>query len=574
MLTILSVIIAVLDFTAPGFAWILATGIGKRLSLFGQAAFSFLFSICFLSFLTAGFSFLTADFLLYAGFLPLTTLVIIAVYLLRADLRSLEANIGEESLPLAVILVVYFFVFLLSLWSAPFYPDTVTVDPAIHAQFITGILQGKGASILLRSDYPTGLHFAAAFFASLTSLGALQALRILLSAVVLAALVLVYETALVMFGGKRAAVFVVLVAAFAIPIDPSLLISLGLYTNVLADAIIIMMLWLFFSYLAQPSRRLGVTLALVTVAGVFAHTSELVFLGAIWAFTPFVYLLFRPKFGAYLRAASYAISLLALFAIIFLPIYGGNLARVQTYSELSRPFTLRVFSSVYLTLWIIFYLYAGSVAMGAIGASIVLFSIRYRGHLGQLLMVVWTALLMVGAFFTSDIATWRFALFTLVPGYLLVGSLISYSSKLPELAKMPAKKIAHLIPVAVLLFLIAAGPFPSLVASSYNPTTRERQTAIADSMQWLSKNGCTDGVVSVGLGSDYPYLPALTGLRYFGDYEESAAAALNQSARLGFHCVAVAAQDHFLPTYTSTAGFELKYRNNVVVVFLVDSRCC
>ena len=149
-----------------------------------------------------------------------------------------------------------------------------------------------------------------------------------------------------------------------------------------------------------------------------------------------------------------------------------------------------------------------------------------------------------------------------------------YSSKLPELAKMPAKKIAHIIPVAVLLFLIAAGPFQSLVASSHNPTARERQTAIADSMQWLSQNGCTDGVVSVGLGSDYPYLPALTGLRYFGDYEESAAAALNQSARLGFHCVAVGAQDHFLPTYTSTAEFELKYRNNVVLVFLVNGRCC
>jgi hypothetical protein len=73
----------------------------------------------------------------------------------------------------------------------------------------------------------------------------------------------------------------------------------------------------------------------------------------------------------------------------------------------------------------------------------------------------------------------------------------------------------------------------------------------------------------VGLGSDYPYLPALTGLRYFGDYEEPATAAFNQSAQLGFRCVAVAAQDHFLPTYTSKAGFELKYQNNVVEVFFV-----
>ena len=128
--------------------------------------------------------------------------------------------------------------------------------------------------------------------------------------------------------------------------------------------------------------------------------------------------------------------------------------------------TIRVFASVYLTLSIIFQLYAGTLAVAAIGASIILFAIRYHGHLGESLMTVWTALLIVSAFFTSEAqnAPWRFALFALVPGYLLVGSLISYSSKLPELTKLPAKKIAHLIPIALLLILIAAGPFPSLVA--------------------------------------------------------------------------------------------------------------
>ncbi|MGA2460011.1 MAG: hypothetical protein ABSF82_01120 [Candidatus Bathyarchaeia archaeon] len=567
MLTALSVIWAVLDFTAPGFAWILITGIGKRLSLFGQAAFSFLFSICFLSFLTAGFSVLTADYLLYAGLLPLTSLVIIVVHILRAGLRSFEAKIGDGSLPLAVILVVYFFVILLSFWSAPFYPDTVTVDPANHAQFVTGILQGKGASILLRSYYPTGLHFTAALLASLMPITALQALRTLLSVVALAGFIIAYETAQVMSGSKRLAVFVALVAAFAIPVDPSLLISVGLYPNLLADSIILMLLWAILSYLAQQSPKLGVTLAFLALAGVFDHSSVLLFLGAVWVFAPIVYFLFRPRFRAYLESALYSISMLTLFAIILLPIYGGNLARLQIYSEIGRPLTLRAFSSVYLTLWIIFQLYAGTVAVAAIGISIIVFAIRYRGHLGQLLLTAWTALLMLGAFFTSQ--AWRFALFALVPGYLLVGSLISSSSKLPELTKIPAKKIAHLIPAAVLLFLIAAGPFPTLVARSYSPATRERQTAIADSMQWLSQNGCTDGVVSVGLGSDYPYLPALTGLRYFGDYEESAAAALNQSSGLGFRCVAVSAQDHFLLTYGSTAAFEQKYRNSFVVIFTI-----
>jgi hypothetical protein len=567
MLTVLSLIIAVMDFTLPGYAWILLTGIAKRLTLLGRMAFSFLLSLCLLSLLTAGLSALTTSYLLYAALIPLASLMVIALFVRKLSFPTVKVKIGQEVLAVTFILVTYFFIFLLNFWSAPFYPNTVTLDPANHAQFVTDLLQGKGRDILLRSGYPAGLHFAAALFASLTSLPALQALRVILSVVALAAFVLVYESAHVMFGGKRAAGFVALVAAFAIPVDPSLLISLGLYPNALADAIIIILLWLFFCYMAQPSRRLGVTLAIVAFAGAFAHTSVLVFLGAIWALTPFVYLLFRPKFGAYLRAASYAISLLVLFAVIFLPIYGGNLARIQAYSKLARPLTLRVFSSVYLTLWIIFYLYAGSVAMAAIGASIILFSIRYRGHLGQLLMVVWTALLMVSAFFTSE--AWRFALFALVPGYFLVGSLLSASSKLARLAKIQTKKVWPLIPIAFLLFLIAAGPFPSLVARSYDPATRERQTANANSMQWLSQNRCTDGVLSVGLGSDYPYLQALTGLRYFGDYEESAAAVLNQSSGLGFRCVAVSTQDRFLPTFGSTAAFEQKYRNSFVVIFTI-----
>jgi len=567
MLTILTVIWAVLDFTAPGFAWILITGVGKRLSLFGQAAFSFLFSICFLSFLTAGFSVLTADYLLYAGLLPLTSFVIIGVYVLRAGLHSFEAKIGEEGLPLAVILVVYFFVILLSFWSAPFYPDTVTVDPANHAQFVTGILQGKGASFVLKSDFPAGLHFTAALLASLMSITALQALRTLLSVVALAGFVIAYEMARVMSGSKRLAVFVAFVAAFAIPVDPSLLISVGLYPNLLADVIIVMLLWAIFSYVAQPSQKVGVTLAFLALAGVFDHSSVLLFLGAIWVFALIVYSLFRPRFRAYLESALYSISLLGFFAIVLLPIYGANLVRLQNYSEIGRPLTLRLFFSVYLSLWIIFQLYAGTVAVIVMGISIIVFAIRYRSHLGQLLLTAWMVLLMLGAFFTSQ--AWRFALLALVPGYLLVGSLISSSSKLPKLARIPAKKIAQLIPIAVLLFLIVAGPFPSLVAKSYSPATRQRQTAIADSMKWLSQNGCTDGVVSVGLGSDYPYLPALTGLRYFGDYEEAAAVALNQSSELGFRCVAVSAQDHFLQTYGSTAAFQQKYRNNLVVIFII-----
>ena len=257
MVTILSLIIAVMDFTLPGYAWILSTGNAKRLTLFGRLAFSFLLSLCLLSLLTVGLSALTTSYLLYAALLPLASLAVIALFVRKLGFRTLNVKIGEEVLAVTVILLAYFFIFLLNLWSAPFYPNTVTLDPANHAQLVTGILQGKGGITLLRSGFPTGLHLATALFAALSSLTALQSLRVILSVVVLAVFVIAYETAQVMFGSKRSATFVALVAAFAIPLDPNLLISLGLYPNLLADAMILMMLWGIFSYIAQPSRRLG-----------------------------------------------------------------------------------------------------------------------------------------------------------------------------------------------------------------------------------------------------------------------------------------------------------------------------
>jgi hypothetical protein len=232
--------------------------------------------------------------------------------------------------------------------------------------------------------------------------------------------------------------------------------------------------------------------------------------------------------------------------------------------------TARIFAAAYLTLWITFKLYGGTVAVGAVVASIILFALHYRDHLGQLLLTVWISVLMLGAFFSSEQknAPWRFALFALVPGYLLVGSLFSYWSKLEEVSKT-SKKIVQVVPIVALLILIAAGPFWSLVARAYNPATREREVAIVDSMQWLSQNGCADGVVSVGLGFDYPYLPALTGVRYFGDYEEPAAAVLNQSYALGFRCVAVSTQDSYLSTFGSASVFVQRYKNEFVVIFII-----
>jgi hypothetical protein len=89
-------------------------------------------------------------------------------------------------------------------------------------------------------------------------------------------------------------------------------------------------------------------------------------------------------------------------------------------------------------------------------------------------------------------------------------------------------------------------------------------------MVWLKQNGCSSGVASVGLGMDYRYLPALTGIQYVGDFDKPASELQQNSQLLGSHCLAVAVASQNFQSFQQDSVFHEEYQNEVVALFIVS----
>ena len=88
---------------------------------------------------------------------------------------------------------------------------------------------------------------------------------------------------------------------------------------------------------------------------------------------------------------------------------------------------------------------------------------------------------------------------------------------------------------------------------------------------WLEQNGCPGRVASVGLKSDFRYLPVLAGIAYAGDFSKPPGEILLGSVYLDFRCVAVSTSSEYFPYFSTNQAFEEKYRNNVVVIYYIRS---
>ena len=154
-------------FLLPGYAWVLISGLSRRMNAAEQATLAFVISIALLSLLTAGLSLVTHQYLLFSFIISLgASLATLAFYALRKRTRLIHFS-GNRSLPKALLfcLVIYVIFLVASFWSAPFYPTAEAPDLAVHARVTQAILGGDGRNTLLHGDIPVGLHFAAAVVA-------------------------------------------------------------------------------------------------------------------------------------------------------------------------------------------------------------------------------------------------------------------------------------------------------------------------------------------------------------------------------------------------------------------------
>jgi hypothetical protein len=582
-----NVVLAVVEFLLPGYAWLMISGLSRRFNLLERIVLSFILSACFLSLLTAGLSLLTRNYLVVSAVITFAVsagvVVLVSFNRIRSTrslrLTALSVKVGRGDLPLLICLITYVILLTSLFWSAPYYPTTGADDPVAHIRIAQAILGGDGKQMLLSSGYPLGMHFTTVVFSTLLQLDVILSMRIYLSLVVLCALFLSYMAARTLLGSKRWAAFAVLVAGFAMPVDGIHFILFGTFPNLVADTIILSMLYFFFSFVRRPSVGLGLTLALLGVAGVFTHSSVALFLGVLWVSIPMVFFLFKKKMCDYMQACLYSVAGIIPLGLGLWSVLAQNGSRVVgAYTLFGGPGILAafrypaIFYAVYVSLVVNLGVFLGWINVIAVFASVLFVLVRRRAAPGLVFAAGWFVILMAGVFLTSGNSD-RFILFSMLPAAFVLGYTVSSAHRLIEKSgklNVGWMKVARVIVPLVLIVMIASGQFLHMVSRAYNPSDRAHEQAVFDSMEWLKGHNSLGSVASVGLPNDYRYLTDLTGVPYVGDFDKPAQSLL-PSSKGSFSYVAVATGSPQLHSFELDSTFHEEYRNNAVAIFHVGT---
>jgi hypothetical protein len=558
--------LAAVELFLPGYAWILISGLHDRLRSYERVAISFVLSVCFSSLLSAALSVVTSNYLFLSAAICLVTAVLAVgwhYYKARLALwRGKKIALSTGSRVLDLTIIAYAILVLAAFWTAPYYPAVAAPDLLTHFRVTNMIVEGEGKSVFLSANFPTGLHFTAALFSSLSQIGAFQSLRVITALTLLAIVPLTYSSARELIGSSAASM-ALLVAAFAMPVDAVHFLQ-PLFPNLMADAVVLSSLLLVFRYLKQPSSTIGVTLGLLGIGGVFMHSSFLLYVAVLLLALPVAALFFKEQTRNYWRAVTYSTVGLVLFGVFAWFSLHGNLQRVSSGYILGvSSVDLRSFpeliSSSLLT-------YMGPVNAVAVVCAVAF--AKYRNSFGRTFLILWLIALIPGAFLSGQ--AYRFVLFAMLPGSFLVGNMLAGAPSLLSTANnVFLSRLKRAVVVVIFLLLVLSGAFLGPVMQGYNPAGRARQISLYDSMVWLERGGCSSGVASVGLWPDYMYLPTLTGVPYMGDFVRSPDYVLQKSQSLGFHCLVVAKSNQYFQQYENDTALVDKYQNELVTVFAI-----
>jgi hypothetical protein len=553
----------------PGYAWILFSGLDRRFGIGERLALSFIISVSFTSLFTAGLSLVTSHYLSYSvgGSLGLSLILLIFSFRHGNLFRRSLPNLDRTMLPVIATACIYVVVLVSLFWSSPFYPNTDADDPITHAQVVEGISNGLGRTLLLHSNFAIGMHFVSAVLARLLAVDSLDAIRFLLSLVIVVSVFLTYFCARILLGNRNAANLTLNVAAFIIPVDAIHFIKVGTFPNILSDALVVTMLWLIVSYTREPSRAMGFTLTFLALEGLFEHSTFLMFLAALWIALPVFLVFYKRYFKNYFKSVLFTTAGLFCLFVLLGSFLSASLGRIFTgyfassFSPTPAPLLLQVLVWNYLVL-------ASPLATLSIVAAFVFVLVKQRKATWPIFACIWFGLLLVAAIISPQ--GWRFILLSMVPASFLLGSSLGFLRELSSSSAHTNRSRARraLLPI-LLCGLILSGSFVSLLPRVFDPTSRTREEAVVDSMSWLEKNDNGQGVASVGLSSDYRYLTTLTGITYAGDFNESANSTVAQARSAKFAYVAVAVQSPQFPTFESSSTVVEEYQNSVVTIFFI-----
>jgi hypothetical protein len=371
------------------------------------------------------------------------------------------------------------------------------------------------------------------------------------------------------------------VGTLILPVDAMHLVLIGTYPNLVEDAIILAALFLLFSYLKEPSMMLGVTLALVGVGGLFMHSSYLLFFALLWAVSPILYLAIRRKSTTrlYLQGCIFSTLGILFAALVALSFLKGSFQRVIVSYFITRYIGVATTTQLLRNLAVMYELLAWNIVvlikplnLMAIVLGLIFVMVRARQSIGRIFVACWFVSVLVVSLSSGQ--TDRFVLFSMIPAIFLVGNLVG---NVPFLKKVKLKMIDRKIIIAsVIVVLVGFGGFVPLIPIAFDPGRRSYQENIVASMEWLEQNHCPSGIASIGMRTDYRYLPILTDVQYSGYIASSSVTnsdqVLQESETMGFACVVVQTYNPIIHSLEANQAFQERYRNTEVAIFFITSQ--
>jgi hypothetical protein len=502
------------------------------------------------------------DLLLWLIFLIPSLIVII---LRRGTLRTISTRLSRVEIYSILLGVAYVLLYVPYFLKYPIFPPMDTTDPLFHVDRTVRVSQLGW--IAIRDYYPIGLHFFTSFVMTHTGLDPLNAVRYTAVFIDLLTLLVVFLLASKLFGYQ---IGLAALLAYGFLISPGVahFFWIGTYANMFGNLYAVLIMYTIYRSLEGKAQNYALILLLVLLGPLsfFAHLSSFLLLVFLWIAIPFM--LYSSK----AFATRYARRIVAVSAMLPL----GMVALPGAFNYL---YNIILFSQTYPTspplgaYLLIFNMnrFVGPFALVAMLVSalyVAVVAMVKRKVPWQLLFALWFfSSLIMGV--ESD-APDRFALYSLLPGSLILG--IGFAQFVKALGKAfpRTERIRKIMVALALLILIAFSPTVAMMKDSFsNSDASQRQEAIYDSMRWLQSNTkASEIVLSVDI-TEYRYLPYVANrtLRenVQGDLSATAAADLMKSTNSTLLVTDPSSQ--MVHALKLSHHFEWVYGNQFVVIF-------
>ena len=447
--------------------------------------------------------------------------IILSAVILIVSLRSnnQEITIRYDRYDVSILLIYIGHLAFLSLHflKFPVFPNSSSVDYILHLKYSLQLINGEKTIINL--GYYPGVELLLGAGILLINGEHLVTMRHVMSILSGFIPILIYNTALNLFGEKRKALICVLIYSFSSSFWYDSLYISGLYANILTNIISISSLYFIYKSTTKKHVKNYLILMLNGIALILSHSTSIIFIIMTWIFIIMIKLRKEDLLNAYLRSVAYFS--LPVLGIFFHPEILSRLTNVLSGQYISIEVGDPVFNLIKSVSPFIAYMsgYMGIVlvSLTLAGCALILIRLNISPVLWSSFFAIWFMFIWMLSLQGKQV--WRFALLSKVPSKFLIGyfseevivSLKEIVDRAQEFSNRTRKINIHGLSILLVSIVLISGGLLNYTSSnlSYRDNV-QRQKSIYESIIWISENTGNESKILVLSEWEYIYLPHIS----------------------------------------------------------------